>query len=81
VFDIQRLRAVLAVDAVGTLLVGTTITLRPGLLRAAVPDGNPLVSLEDGSARRIGLAVATFGTAKGLLYAGLLVCAARERTD
>lgn len=68
--DSRRLRTVLAVDAVVTVLAGLLVYARPGVL-GALTLGRPwLGSLrENRTAGRVGLAVAAFGAGKGLLYA------------
>lgn len=66
----RRLRTALAVDAVATALAGILVYARPGLLGSLFPDRGWLDPLGDArTASRIGLAVATFGAGKGLLYA------------
>jgi hypothetical protein len=68
--DSRRLRTVLAVDAVATALAGLLVYARPGLLGVLSFDRARLAPLRDArTASRIGLAVAAFGTGKGLLYA------------
>lgn len=68
--DSRRLRTVLAVDAVATVLAGLLVYARPGVLGALTlgrPKLDPL--REARTAARVGLAVAAFGAGKGLLYA------------
>ena len=68
--DSRRLRTALAVDAVATALAGLLVYARPGLLGLLSFDRARLAPLRDARiASRIGLAVAAFGTGKGLLYA------------
>lgn len=68
--DSRRLRTVLAVDAVATVMAGLLVYARPGVLGALTFGWPWLGSLrEDRTAGRIGLAVAAFGAGKGLLYA------------
>lgn len=70
VFEPSRLRTVLAVDAVVTVLAGLLVYARPGVL-GALTFGRPWLGAlrEDRTAGRVGLAVAAFGAGKGLLYA------------
>ena len=66
----RRVRRVLAVDAVATVLAGLVVYARPGLLGALTLGRPSLDPFRDVRlASRIGLAVAVFGTTKGLLYA------------
>ena len=73
-FDSRRLRTVLAVDAVATVLAGLLVYARPGLL-GALTFGRPRLEplRRTGTAGRVGLAMAAFGAGKGLLYAVALV--------
>lgn len=68
--DSRRLRTVLAVDAVATVLAGLLVYARPGVL-GALTFGRPRLEplREVRTAGRVGLAVAAFGAGKGLLYA------------
>ncbi|MEF8840906.1 MAG: hypothetical protein V5A62_04680 [Haloarculaceae archaeon] len=68
--DSRRLRAVLAVDAVATVLAGLLVYARPGAL-GALTLGRPWLGplREARTAGRVGLVVAAFGAGKGLLYA------------
>lgn len=71
--DSSTLRTVLALDAAATALVGVLVFARPALLADLASDRPRLAVLADETtASRVGLAVAVFGTAKGLLYAALL---------
>lgn len=70
VLESRRVRRVLAVDAVATVLAGLLVFARPGVLGALTFDRPRLGPLRDARiASRVGLAVAVFGTTKGLLYA------------
>lgn len=70
VLDSHRFRRVLAVDAIATVLAGMLVYARPGVLGALTLGRPRLDPLRDARiASRIGLAVAAFGTTKGLLYA------------
>jgi hypothetical protein len=73
VLSASRLRSLLAVDAVATVLAGLLVAARPGLLVGALDRLGHLRALGTaGRARRTGLAVAAFGATKGLLYAFVL---------
>lgn len=70
VLESRRVRRVLAVDAVATVLAGLLVFARPGVLGGLTFDRPLLGPLRDDRiASRVGLAVAVFGTTKGLLYA------------
>lgn len=72
-FDSPRFRTALAVDAVATALVGLLVYARPGILGALTLGIRRLAPLRnDRTASRVGIAVAVFGTGKGLLYALVL---------
>lgn len=73
-FDSRRLRTVLAVDAVTTVLAGLLVYARPEML-GALTLGRPRLGplREARTAGRVGLAVAAFGAGKGFLYAFALV--------
>lgn len=67
--DPRRLRTALAVDAVATVAAGLAVYARPTLVGALAPDRGPLSAFgRAATARRIGLAVAGFGIAKGVAY-------------
>lgn len=67
--DVRRLRTLLAIDVVATVLVGIAVYVRPELLAKRVPDRGILTRVRrDGVARWIGFAVASLGTVKGFLY-------------
>jgi Na+/glutamate symporter len=69
VLDSPRLRTVLAVDAVATVLAGVLVYARPGVLGALTLGRPRLRPLREArTAGRVGLAVAAFGAGKGLLY-------------
>lgn len=66
----RRLRTVLAVDAVATVLAGLLVYARPGVLGALTLGRPRLRPLREArTAGRVGLVVAAFGAGKGLLYA------------
>lgn len=71
--DSPRFRTALAVDAVATALAGLLVYARPGVLGALTLGVSWLGPLRNArTASRVGIAVAAFGTGKGLLYALVL---------